>query len=72
MAEKMKRFDGEFHLGLPGSHWGEMIKVVNKEVLALFYMDDVALDGPACRNAQLMYILVQHGPNFSYFPEPVK
>ena len=50
----------------------EIIRAADKEVLAPFYADDVGLDGPAGRNAKLMGILVEHGPDFGYFPEPGK
>eukprot|EP00957_Ditylum_brightwellii_P117734 8981842-Ditylum_brightwellii.AAC.1 len=50
----------------------EIIQVAEKEVLAPFYTDDVGLDGPVGRNAKLLGILVEHGPDFGYFPEPEK
>eukprot|EP00957_Ditylum_brightwellii_P138149 10531197-Ditylum_brightwellii.AAC.2 len=50
----------------------EITRTTDKGVLAPFYADNVALDGPADRNAQLLDILVKHGPNFGYFPEPEK
>eukprot|EP00957_Ditylum_brightwellii_P000567 44131-Ditylum_brightwellii.AAC.1 len=46
-----------------GGRWG---------VLAPFYVDDVVLDGPAVSNALQLSILVMHGPDFGYFPEPDK
>eukprot|EP00957_Ditylum_brightwellii_P050086 3796325-Ditylum_brightwellii.AAC.1 len=50
----------------------EITRAADKGVLAPFYANDVALDGPADRNAQLLGILVKHGPDFGFFPEPEK
>eukprot|EP00957_Ditylum_brightwellii_P103222 7867448-Ditylum_brightwellii.AAC.1 len=50
----------------------EITRAADKGVLAPFYANDMALDGPADRNAQLLGIRVKHGPNFGYFPEPEK
>eukprot|EP00957_Ditylum_brightwellii_P010332 781175-Ditylum_brightwellii.AAC.1 len=50
----------------------EITRATGKGVLAPFYANSVALDGPADRNTQLLGILVKHGPNFGYFPEPEK
>eukprot|EP00957_Ditylum_brightwellii_P146981 11190340-Ditylum_brightwellii.AAC.1 len=40
--------------------------------MAPFYADDTLLDGPAEANAQMMLELMEHDPNFGYFPEPEK
>eukprot|EP00957_Ditylum_brightwellii_P105953 8081667-Ditylum_brightwellii.AAC.1 len=50
----------------------EITRAADKGVLAPFYANNVALDGPADRNAQLLCILVKHGPDFGYFKEPEK
>eukprot|EP00957_Ditylum_brightwellii_P042162 3193017-Ditylum_brightwellii.AAC.1 len=50
----------------------EITRAADEGVLAPFYANDMALDKPADRDAQLLGILVKNGPNFVYFPEPEK
>eukprot|EP00957_Ditylum_brightwellii_P205424 15343834-Ditylum_brightwellii.AAC.1 len=40
--------------------------------MAPFYADDALLDGPAKGNTRMMLVLMKHGPDFGYFPEPEK
>ena len=41
-------------------------------LLSPFYADDVAFDGSEQRNAQLLKLLMERGPDRGYFPEPAK
>eukprot|EP00957_Ditylum_brightwellii_P157897 12018946-Ditylum_brightwellii.AAC.1 len=50
----------------------EQIRVANAEVMVPFYADDIALDGPVGRNAHQLKLLMGHGLDRGYFPEPDK
>eukprot|EP00957_Ditylum_brightwellii_P183965 14013249-Ditylum_brightwellii.AAC.1 len=41
----------------------EQIQAANAEVMAPFYANDIALDGPVGRNAHQLKLLMEHGPD---------
>eukprot|EP00957_Ditylum_brightwellii_P044679 3387409-Ditylum_brightwellii.AAC.1 len=50
----------------------EQIRAADAEVMVPFYADNITLDGPVGRNACQLKLLMEHGPDRGYFPEPDK
>ena len=50
----------------------EDLRVLDSELLSLFYIDDAAFVRSLRHSAQLLKLLMEREPNQGYFPEPPK
>ena len=58
--------------GLAVVPMAESLREAQPDVLQPWYADDAAMVGPASGLAATMRLLMQHGPDRGYFPEPAK